>query len=77
MEENKEPQKKGWFKFLGGRKSAHVILWLGLPEWFVLIMSYIIKDWEFARFFTSLVLLGILGYLGVNVTQHIKINNNK
>ena len=63
------------FDYLGGRKSAHIVLWLGLPEWFVITMSYIIKDWDFAKFFTPIVLLGILGYLGVNVTQHIKVNN--
>jgi len=65
---------KKLFECFGGRKSTHIILWLGLPEWFVLIMSYIMKDWEFAQFFTPIVLLGILGYLGVNTTQHIKLN---
>lgn len=65
------------FEYFGGRKSTHIILWLGLPEWFVLIMSYVMKDWEFARFFTPIVLLGILGYLGVNTTQHIKMNGGK
>lgn len=65
---------KKLFDYLGGRKSAHIVLWLGLPEWFVIIMSYIIKDWDFAKFFTPIVLLGILAFLGINVAQHIKLD---
>jgi len=63
-----------WYDFFGGRKAMFVILFLGLPEWFVLIWSYFIQDWAFAKFFTPLVLFGILAYLGINVTQKKLLN---
>jgi len=75
MEEEKEKETR-WYSSLGGRKAMFIVLFLGFPEWLVLIWSFVIKNWDFAKFFSPIVLGGILAYLGVNLTQHIKKGNN-
>jgi len=62
------------FNFFDGRKAGILSLFVGFPLWLVLVWSYVIKDWNFAKFFAPIALTGILAYLGVNVFSHVKGN---
>jgi len=63
-----------WYERLGGRKFTALLIGAILVEWVVVIWSYVIRDWTFAKFYTYPVLIGIFAYLGVNVWQK-KVQN--
>lgn len=75
MSEEKEVKKERWYsRLFGGRKAMMVTAFLGLPLWVVLIWSYIIRDWIFAKFILPILITAICIYLGINITQKIKLN---
>ena len=61
---------------MGGRKNAALYSGLIIPNWLVIILSFIRDSaigYDFAIKFTGITLLGIIAFISGNVIQHIKL----